>query len=438
MNCHTSATSALKCIGHWFGALPLLSEELLFRALPAKTGDYPELPSTILAELFMRRWLYPQPPESNREWLDKLNLYLRPSQFADHYAAWTASQATKRTYEIPENVLDFARDELEIALVHELRDGFQKWDSAHGTIAFLSQGLTPSEDQRNDKPPVADVLLPFRLDDHNHHDPAADFGKRSAILAAVETKRGWVDHSKLFIHFPTMSKRLPGWMGGESGSLAIWFAYCANQCALPRKALDVGLAGCCSQDGQLRHWDNPSQIVRRKRDLFRRAHVPEIVLPGTMENKDPAAVSCILWPLNTPLGSLMDDLLNRQMSLHPDTRKLEHIESCLIWGEDDICIEDAHRTLVEMEDAKKCSSESARHINFLAYICCCRMQREPEATARERRILEMPRSEIGDMPLELRAARSETASQRLEKLASVLKKKVSENVPNPTLTPTRT
>lgn len=437
MSFGTGADSALRCICWWYGSLPLLADELLFQALPAKTADYPELPVAILAELFLRRWLYPQPFESNEEWQKRLAPHLHHSQFAAQFAHWAAAQVNERTYEMPNAILDTVDSELENALIQTLKDGLNKWADAHGVIAFLGSGITPEEDRWRTTPPMADLLLPFRLVDRNLHQPVADFGRRAAVLANNMSSQ-WVNLDDVFLYFPTLSARLPEWLGGESGALAIWFALRANECALPRKALDIGLAGCLgrwSATATLDYGANDRQVVRRKWEIFKRARVPIIVLPDTMGYGGPDRDECMLWPHSQPVKSCMDDLLSRQMALHPDTKELKRIESCLIEGEEDIHLEIAHRTLVEMEFKRHPGKETARRINFFAYICCCRMGRDAEAMQRERRILELPAAETRDFPIQLRSAYAigDGTAPRLLALAVILKKIFLGNLSGPSL-----
>lgn len=431
MNFGTGAGAALGCICQWYGWLPLLCEDLLFRALSTKMGDYPELPASILAELFMRRWLYPQPPEFSGEWLGKLAPYMPRSRFAAQYAQWATSQANGRTYEMPETMLAIASNELEIALVHALRDGLGKWADAHGIIAFLGPGIMPEEDLWETTPPMADVLLPFRLVDRNLHEPVADFGRRAAVIANnMKERRTNLDD--VYVYFPTLPARLPQWMEGESGALAIWFALRANEFGLPRRALDIGLSGCLgrwSATATLDYRTNDSHVVRRKWTMFKRARVPVVVLPDTMVYGGPRPDECVLWPHSQPVGHLMDNLIKQQMALQPDAKEIRRIEAALIEGEEDVNVELAHQTLVGMESKKALGKESARRINFLAYICCCRLGQDVEAMGREQRILDLLAPETRDMAFQLRCAYaiSEGNAPRLLSLAAILKKNMFRN-----------
>jgi hypothetical protein len=428
MNYGIWAGSALKCVDRWLSSLPFLSEDILFQALPAKTGDYPEFPADILTELFLRRWLYPPTVEEADRWLYRIAPHLHRSRFAALFAKWVVQQSDRRAYEIPRNILYEAKSEIEVVLVHALQDGFYKWREAHGVIAFLVPKMPPNEEAWEETPPIEDTLLPFRLIDRNLHEPVADFGKRAAVLAQGMRRDG-PSPDDIFLHFPTMPKKLPPWMEGESGALAIWYALRANNNALPRKTLDVGLAGCLGAYSTLPTLDyraNPDHLVLRKWELFRRARVPIVVLPDTMGAGGPSSHECTLWPHSQPIGSHVDDLLDRQSALHPDAKVIKHIEACLIEGEEELELVGTLRILTEMERRNACREELACRINFLAYICSCRLKREPEAAVREQRILDLSTAEIRDLPLQLRSATygiENSIASRLAALAEILMKK---------------
>ena len=415
------AEHALKCVRLWYGSLPLLSTELLLRALEAKSGDYPEFPAALLAELCQRLWLFPPPVENIELWLERLGPGLKRSQFWARYAAWACNQANDRTYKIPDDIINSAHTELEKTTAEYMKNLFCKWHQSHGVIAFVRKGVEPEADAWENLPPMSDTLLPFRLVAVNLHEPEADYGMRAA-LDAMNRANNLVPY---FLQFPTMHRLLPPWMVGESGALAIWYTMLARNRSLTCRALDIGLSGCLRKF-DTSHLDperNTADIIIRKRDLFRSARVPVVILPSTW-NLGPPPRGFNYWPQSEPPRPRMEELLSWQVALHPDAKELKRIETCLVDGEDELNIAETLIILQEMEE--KCTQyvNTAHQINLLAFVCCCRLQREPEATKREQRILQIPRDFLGDYSLNVRRSAyvaGAPAKPRLLGLAARLK-----------------
>ena len=410
---------ALQIVCSWYGALPVLSTELLFQALEARTGDFPELPGALMGQLLQRIWLYPPSMEEQEEFLRKANRLWGRSPFWSECASWAAEQETERTYDVPPALARAAHSEIEIASLGSLQGLLNRWSQCAGTIAFVAEGIPDG-----DAPPLEDALVPFRLVGGTMHDAQADFGCEAAVFASGARRKML---SVPFLHFPTMGRSLPPWMRGGSGAPAIWFALLADQNALAIRPLDIGLAGC------LLHWSdgfdshaNPGHLVLRKWNLFRQAKVPTVALPDTMGFAGPSACECSLWPHGEPLGTRIHKLLQTQLEGDPDAQELRRIHGCLIDGEGEIELESAYRILLEMEAKASLSKDKAIRILVLAYICCCRLGREVEALEREQRILSLPISEIGDLPIQLRCAYaiSEGTAPRLLTFAADLKKRL--------------
>lgn len=417
MSFPVTADQALQTVCRWYGAMPLLSRELLFCALEARTGDFPELPGTLMGQILQRLWLYPPSLEEQERFLMKAQGLWGNGPFWHECASWAANQESDRTYDVPPTLEHAARSEIEIAALSTLRGLLNRWNQCTGTIAFIAESVS-----EGDAPPLEDALLPFRLVGGKMHDAQEDFGYEAAVFASGARRKMLSVPS---FHFPTMGRTLPPWMRGGSGAPAIWFALLAEQNALAGHPLDVGLAGC------LMHWSdgfddyaNPGNLVLRKWNLFRRAKVPTVALPNTMGHAGPNTRECALWPQGEPLGKRMQTLLQALLDRDPDAKELRCIHDSLIDGEGDIELEPAHRTLLEMEAKARLRKDMATRTLVLAYICCCRMGREAEAQEREQRILSLPKSEIDDLPIQLRCAYaiSEGTAPRLLAFAATLKK----------------
>ena len=417
MSFPATADQALRTVCRWYGAMPLLSTDLLFRALEARTGDFPELPGALMGQILQRLWLYPPSMEEQEEFLRKANQLWGRSTFWSECASWAAEQETERTYDVPPALARAAHSKIEIASLGSLQGLLNRWSQSTGTIAFVAEGIPDG-----DAPPLEDALVPFRLVGGTMHDAQADFGYEAAVFASGARRKML---SVPFLHFPVMGRSLPPWMRGGSGAPAIWFALLAEQNALSSRPLDVGLAGC------LMHWSdgfdsyaNPGHLVLRKWNLFRRAKVPTVVLPDTMGLAGPSARECTLWPHGEPLGTHILKLVQLQLEGDPAAKELWRIYGCLIDGEGEIELESAYRILLDTEAKAPLSKEKAIRIHLLAYVCCCRTGREAEAMEREKHILSLPISEIGDLPIQLRCAYaiSEGAAPRLLAFAATLKK----------------
>lgn len=416
MSFPATADQALQIACRWYGAMPLLSTELLFQALEARTGDFPELPGALMGQILQRLWLYPPSLEEQERFLLKVQGLWGNGPFWHECANWAAGQETERTYAVSPALGNAARSEIEIAALSALIGLLNRWNQCTGTIAFIAEGVSDG-----DAPPLEDALLPFRLVGGMMHDAQEDFGYEAAVFASG-ARRNML--SVPYLHFPSMGRTLPPWMRGSSGAPAIWFALLAEQNALASRPLDVGLAGC------LMHWSNgfddyanPGDLVLKKWHLFQRAKVPAVALPDTMGRAGPTPRECALCPCGEPLGNRLQSLLKAQLERHPDAKELRRIHASLIDGEDDVELASAHRTLLEMEAKTPLRKDTAIRIHLLAYVCCCRIGREAEALEREQRILSLPKSEIGDMPDQLRIAYaiSEGAAPRLLAFAAALK-----------------
>lgn len=397
MSFPATADQALRTVCPWYGALPFLATKLLFHALEARTGDFPELPGALMGQILQRLWLYPPSFEDQEAFLRETQRLWGHSPFWHECASWAANQKSDRTYDVPPALGNAARSEIEIASLSALKGLLNRWNQCTGTIAFIAEGVSDG-----DVPPLEDALLPFRLVGGKIHDAQADFGYEAAVFASDACRKML---PVPFLHFPTMGRTLPPWMRGGSGAPAIWFALLAEQNALASQPLNVGLAGCLAP-GSDKFDDaaNPGHIVLQKLNLFRRAKVPTVVLPDTIRYGGPNARECALWPTGEPLGSRMKHLLKEQMERSPDAKEIRRIYESLIEGEGDIGIESAYRTLLEMEAKTPLRKEAATRILVLAYICCCRMGCEAEALAREQRILSLPLSEIHDLPIQILSA----------------------------------
>lgn len=417
MSFPVTADQALQTVCRWYGAMPLLSRELLFCALEARTGDFPELPGTLMGQILQRLWLYPPSLEEQERFLMKAQGLWGNGPFWHECASWAANQESDRTYDVPPTLEHAARSEIEIAALSTLRGLLNRWNQCTGTIAFIAESVS-----EGDAPPHEDALVPFCLVGGMMHDTKEDFGYKAAVNASGAHKKM---QSVPFLHFPTMCRTLPLWMRGGSGAPAIWFALLAEQNAFAVRPLDVGLAGCMGiKPDRFHDHANPGHLLLRKWSLFRRAKVPTVALPDTMGLAGPRPQECALWPHGEPLGRRMENLLQAQLERHPDAKELRRIYGCLIEGDDGIELESARRTLLEMEAKASLSKDTAIRILVSAYICCCRMGREAEAQEREQRILSLSKSEIGDLPIQLRSAyvSSNGTAPRLLAFAATLKK----------------
>ena len=416
MSFPVTADQALQTVCRWYGVMPLLSTELLFRALEARTGDFPELPGVLMGQILQRLWLYPPSMDEHERFLLMTQSLWGHGSFWREAAKWAAGQEAERTYDVPSALDRAASCEIEIAALYALKGLLNRWRQCTGTIAFVAEGV-PGDDA----PPLEDALIPFRLVGGKMHDAQEDFGYEAAVFASGARRKMLSVPS---LHFPTMSRTLPPWMRGGSGAPAIWFALLAEQNALAGHPLNIGLAGC------LMHWSdgfdshaNPGHLVLRKWNLFRRAKVPTVALPDTMGFAGPSAYECALWPHGESLGTRIEKLLQTQLEGDPDAKELRRIYGCLIDGEGEIELESARRILLEMEAKASLSKDTAIRILVSAYICCCRMGREAEALEREQRILSLPICEIGDLPIQLRSAYviSDGVAPRLLTFAAALK-----------------
>lgn len=394
MNLEQTAEQALGCVWLWPEIRPLLSTDLLFDALvEARTIDFPELPAALMAQLCQRLWLFPPSQEEAEKWLKKAEILWGRGLFWMEVTKWAKGQEGERTYQLSDMVLKYARSEIEQVTVHCLRDILYKWSQAHGVIAFIKEGMG------TDAPRLEDTLLPFRLGVSCPYEAEADFGMKSAIMAIGGESRFREVPS---LSFPTMGKKLPKWMDGKSGGLSIWYALLAKGKELPVMPLDIGLAGCLIEGSTALHYHaNPRHFVAKKWDLFRRARVPAVVLPDTMGNAGPGPHECTLWPLSESLVPYMNDLLQSQIYRYPDAKVLRRIEGGLVYYEEELDIVKTYALLRQMELKCTQAGNGAHQVNLLAYICCCRLQREPEATEREDRVLQIPRALLREYSLHL-------------------------------------
>jgi len=396
---------ALNCIRRWWDSLPLLSTDLLFQSLEARTGDYPELPAAILGELYQRCWLFPDDSSDIFKSLEWWGAQLGRSQFQKYFLEWAESQLDKRTYEMPPYILRSVNTEIEKVMVHYLQDYFCKWREAQGVIAFLSQqSISLDEDAWQETPPIEDILLPFNLLPEPRHEPDADFGKKSAFLANIKIKGNLTNPNELFLNFSTLGKGLPDWMKGGSGALAIWFALQVKERSLPSRALDVGLAGYLNPESTaLDYHRNQEHLLRRKLDLFRRAKVPIIVLPDTGTQKD-YYKNCQLWPHSQPIGSRMQELISSQIIHNPDIDQLLDIAACIVDLKESIDYEDAYLKLMGMMSKPSFGKESKYLLNVLVYACCCQLGRGEEAKEMEACLRHIPSEFIGEYWVKVRRA----------------------------------
>jgi hypothetical protein len=383
MSLGLTAEEALNCVCRWFSARPLLSTELIFSALEAKSGDFPELPAALMAELCQRLWMFPPSLEEADEWRDRIEVLWGRSSFWSEYATWALGQADDRTYELPNAFEHRARNKIEQATFHCLCDILLKWRQSHGVIAFIK-----NEGMAADAPPIEDTLLPFELTHAKYHDKVADFGLDSAFLAIGGRHTLSVVPS---LCFPTMGRELPEWMDGISGGLPLWFALLATEKSLPIMPLDVGLAGCLSpRHPSLDYHATPAHIVRRKWDLFRRAQVPVVVLPDTGGFHGQQQSTWQFWRPSIPLGQMMQEFVEGQAQRHPDAQLLTHFEKCIVYGDEEIDIEKAYLKLSEMRQRLHGNPEIGRRLIVLLYACCCRLDQGPQAGELEDQLRKIP------------------------------------------------
>lgn len=395
MSLELSAEKALKLVGQWFSARPLFSTDLIIRALGAQSGDYPELPAVLMAELCQRLWMFPPSVEEADDWRDRIKTLWGHSAFWPGCARWAQGQADKRTYELPDDLVQLAHDQLEKETVNYLRGILLKWNHSDGVIAFIKK-----EGMVADAPPIEDALLPFKLTADIYHKKPTDFGLDDAFLAIGG--RGTCG-AEYLLCFPTMGRELPEWMDGKSGGLQLWFSLLAKDRLLPVKPLEIGLAGCLSQGTwSLDYHANREHIVRRKWDLFRRANVPIVVLPETRDSQGQKRNNWQFWRTNEDLRHRMDEFVEGQAQRYPDEKQITHFQNAILYGEEEIDIEEAQNKLAEMRQQIHSNPEMGHRLDVLLYACCCRLGQGQQARELEDRLRRIPPPKIKEHRINVR------------------------------------
>jgi len=311
-----NAKRALEVVRDNLPDLPLLSSQLIIEALKTKSGDAPELPGMMVAELLHRCWLFPHSEFSKTGFDGELEGYFNGSVFFQQASRWFKDQAVKRTYFPPEDLKNLAKTEIEFEAFHCLKSNLCKWDRADGVIAFV-QDDNEFNANSEEYPPLEDTLLPFRLTRENYHESGVDFGRKDAFYACrlncPQNKRYTIMYDDAYsLYFETLTYRIPDWLTGKSGALAIWFALHMKIEERSCGALDVGLSGVLSPETDIIERDkNPETSIRYKKRLFEYAGVNTIILPDVCREITSGRLA--YWPHSEPVGARMNDLVNRHI-----------------------------------------------------------------------------------------------------------------------------
>jgi hypothetical protein len=172
----------------------------------------------------------------------------------------------------------------------------------------------------------------------------------------------------------------------------------ARNRSLTCRALDVGLSGCLRKYDNPAHLDpdrNTADIIIRKRDLFRSARVPAVILPSTW-NLGPPPHGFQYWPQSESLGRRMQEFVDSQTQRDPAAKELSHLEKCLVDGQEEILAEAAYRKLIELRPKLDKTEDAHHRFNLLCFICCCNADRENEATEKEKELTAIPPEIIGE------------------------------------------